>query len=62
MALMVGQEDGSSVATSVQQELDVKQGGGGVMLWAGIVEDEVVGPFRLEEGVKLTSQTYCQFP
>ena len=25
MALMVGQEDGSSVATSVQQELDVNR-------------------------------------
>ena len=38
-----------------------QQGGGGVMLWAGIVGDELVGPFRVQEGVKLTSNTYCQF-
>ena len=38
-----------------------QQGGGEVMLWAGIVGDELVGPFRVKEGVKLTSQTYCQF-
>ena len=38
-----------------------QQGGGGVMLWAGIVGDELVGPFRVQEGVKLTSHTYCQF-
>ena len=44
MALMVGQEDGSPVATSVQQELDVNR-----------------EPFRIQEGVKLTSHTYCQF-
>ena len=38
-----------------------QQGGGGVMIWAGIVGDELVGPVRVQEGVKLTSQTYCQF-
>ena len=31
------------------------------MLWAGIVEDELVGIFCVQEGVKLTSHTYCQF-
>ena len=31
------------------------------MLWAGIVGDEPVGPFRVQEGVKLTSHTNCQF-
>ena len=38
-----------------------QQGGGGDMLWAGIVGDELVGPFRVQEGVKLTLHTYCQF-
>ena len=38
-----------------------QQGGGGVMLWASIVGDELVGSFRVQEGVKLTSHTYCQF-
>ena len=33
-----------------------QEGGGGIMLWAGIVGDELVGPFRVQ-GVKLTSHT-----
>ncbi|CAJ0968398.1 unnamed protein product [Ranitomeya imitator] len=38
-----------------------QQGGGGVLVWPGIFKDELVGPFRVEDGVKLNSQTYCQF-
>lgn len=38
-----------------------QQGGGGVMFWAGIIGNEIVGPFRVPEGVKLTSATYVQF-
>lgn len=38
-----------------------QQGEGGVLVWAAIIEDEVVGPFRVEDGLKLNSQTYCQF-
>lgn len=38
-----------------------QQGGGGVLLWAGIIKNELVGPFRVEDGVKINSQTYCQF-
>uniref|UniRef100_A0A3Q3LHN4 Tc1-like transposase DDE domain-containing protein n=1 Tax=Mastacembelus armatus TaxID=205130 RepID=A0A3Q3LHN4_9TELE len=38
-----------------------QQGGGGVLVWTGIVKDELVGPFRVEDGLKLSSQTYCQF-
>jgi transposase len=38
-----------------------QQGGGGVMIWAGIVGDEILGPVRVPEGVKITSHTYCQF-
>ena len=37
-----------------------QQGGGGVLVWAGIIKDELVGPFRIEDGVKLNSQSYCQ--
>lgn len=36
-----------------------QQGGGGVMVWAGIIKDEVVGPFQVPEGVKINSATYC---
>ena len=28
---------------------------------AGIFKDELVGPFRVEDGLKINSQTYCQF-
>ena len=38
-----------------------QQGGGGVLVWAGIIKDELVGPFRVEDGLKINSQTYCQF-
>ncbi|KAJ8374998.1 hypothetical protein SKAU_G00055780 [Synaphobranchus kaupii] len=38
-----------------------QQGGGGVLVWAAIIKDELVGPFRVEDGLKINSQTYCQF-
>ena len=38
-----------------------QQGGGGVMIWAGIIGDELVGPFRVPDGLKLTAATYCEF-
>ena len=34
-----------------------RQQGGGVMICAGIVGDELVGPVRVQLGVKLTSHT-----
>jgi hypothetical protein len=36
-----------------------QQGGGGLMIWAGIIDNELVGPVRVPEGVKLTSIAYC---
>lgn len=38
-----------------------QQGGGGIMIWAGIVGHELVGPFKVEEGVKMNSKYYCDF-
>lgn len=38
-----------------------QQGGGGVMFWAGIVGETLVGPFFVEEGVKMTSANYVKF-
>lgn len=35
--------------------------GGGVLLWAGIINDELAGPFRVKDGWKINSQTCCQF-
>ncbi len=28
------------------------------MFWAGIVDDQLVGPFRVREGVKMNSESY----
>ena len=38
-----------------------QHGGGGVMIWEGIIGDEIVRSVRVPQGVKLTSTTYCQF-
>lgn len=38
-----------------------QQGGGGIMVWAGIINSEFVGPFRVEQGVKINSENYCKF-
>jgi transposase len=38
-----------------------QQGGGGVMIWAGIINSELVGPFRVKDGVKMNSEAYCNF-
>ena len=45
-----------------------QQGGGGVLVlywqvlvWAAIIKDELVGPFQVEDGLKINSQTCCQF-
>ena len=46
---------------SPQHRLRRQQGGGGVMFWAAIVENELIGPFRVRQGVKINSQTYCEF-
>ena len=37
-----------------------QQGGGGVMIWAGIIGGKILGPIRVPEGVKITSAAYCQ--
>ena len=38
-----------------------QQGGDGVMIWAGIIGSELVGPFKVEDGVKIDSAGYTQF-
>ncbi len=49
--------DGHHVPTRLRRQ----QGGGGVMFWAGIMGRELVGPFRVPEGVKMTSAKYIEF-
>ncbi len=31
--------------------------GGGILFWAGIIRHELVGPFRVPDGVKMNSAT-----
>ena len=38
-----------------------QQGGGGIMFWAGIINNEMVGPFRVKDRVKITAETYTAF-
>ena len=37
-----------------------QQDGGGIIIWAGIVGDELIGPFLLTNGVLNTSASYFQ--
>lgn len=30
------------------------------MIWAGIVGDNILGPFRIEKGLRLTAKSYCE--
>ena len=32
-----------------------------ILMWAGIVGDKFIRPYKVDDGVKLTSQKYCQF-
>ena len=38
-----------------------QQGGGGVMFWAALIGNEVVGPFRVPDGLKMNAVTYTKF-
>ena len=38
-----------------------QQNGGGVMFRAGILGHQIVGPFRVPDGVKMNSATYAGF-
>ena len=33
-------------------------GGEGVMFWARILEDTLIGPYQIPEGIKISSETY----
>ena len=38
-----------------------QQDGGGIVIWTGIVGNKLIGPFKVDDGVTLTSETYCKF-
>ena len=33
---------------------------GSIIIWAGILGDEIMGPFRVPNRVKIISASYCQ--
>ena len=48
-------------ATEFPRRLRRQQGGGGVMFWAGIGYNKVLGPLRVPEGVKMDPNSYQLF-
>ena len=38
----------------------LQQGTGGVMFWAGIKGDTIVGLSKVEAGIKINSESYCE--
>ena len=36
-----------------------RQEDGSIMMWAKIYSDKPIGPFKVDDAVKLTSQIYC---
>ena len=42
-----------------QTRIHRQQGGGGVMIWCGIIDDKLIGPVQVQEGVKIDSKAYC---
>ena len=47
--------------SSRPQRIRRQQGGGGIMMRAGILGNKLVGPFRVPEGVNITSANYISF-
>ena len=39
--------------TTAQGKIRRQKGGGGVMIWAGIINNQIVGPFRVPDGVTM---------
>ena len=37
-----------------------QQGAGGIMFWAGIKGDTIIGLFKVEAGIKINSESYCE--
>ena len=49
--------------TTPQSKIRRQQGGGGVMIWAGIINNQIVGPFRVPDGVTMCAKSYiCRLP
>ena len=60
MDLMHGQKDGA-LLTKVSHIDSEGSKEAGVIFWAGIVGDSLIGPFKAPEGVKMNSDNYQEF-
>lgn len=58
---MDGPVAGSVTGTELHFDSEARKVEVGVLVWGGIINEELVGPFQVEDGLKLNSQTYCQF-
>ena len=47
--------------TTQQSKIRRQQGSGGVMIWVGIVNNQIVGPFRVPDRVKMCAKLYVDF-
>ena len=47
--------------TKPQSKIRRQQGGGGVMIWAGIINNQIVSPFRVPDGVTMSAKSYVDF-
>ena len=47
--------------TTPQSKIRQQQGGGGIMIWAGIINNQIVGPFRVPDVVKMCAISYVDF-
>ena len=61
MVQTAGVGAGSSMGNAPPEILRRQQGGGGIMIWAGIVNDRIIGPFKVDDGVKMNSANYTAF-
>ena len=48
------------VANGQESHCRFRRQQGGIMIWAGIVGDELIGHFRVPDRIKITSASYCQ--
>lgn len=60
MDQMVGLKAGS-YKTEKRQSAETIAKRWGIMMWAGIIGNKLIGLFNVDDGVKLTSQSYYEF-
>ena len=57
---MVGPPVGYFMVGNPELGIRRQQGAGGVMFWAGIKGDTIIGLFKVEAGIKIDSESYCE--